>query len=76
MLVISSELTFAKQPVIERSTGDLVGYSGVAWIDLEGRRHLKYGYRLGFAFCKHANVLGCRRRIYQRRIHPLVALQH
>jgi RimJ/RimL family protein N-acetyltransferase len=46
MLTRSAELPFAKQPVIERSTGTIVGYAGVDWFDFEGRRRLEYGYRL------------------------------
>lgn len=46
MLVRGAELTFAKQPVIERSTGIIVGYAGVEWFEFEGRRRLEFGYRL------------------------------
>jgi len=46
MLRTSSELPFAKQPVIELATGAIVGYSGVAWFDFEGARRLEFGYRL------------------------------
>jgi RimJ/RimL family protein N-acetyltransferase len=46
MLRTATELPFAKQPLIERSTGVLVGYSGVAWFDFEGTRRLEFGYRL------------------------------
>lgn len=46
MLVRCTELAFAKQPVIERSTGAIIGYTGVDWFSLEGRRQLEYGYRL------------------------------
>ena len=46
MLVRAAELAFAKQPVIERSSGLIVGYSGVNWFEFEGRRRLEYGYRL------------------------------
>jgi RimJ/RimL family protein N-acetyltransferase len=46
MLRTSRELPFAKQPVIERATGAIVGYSGVAWFDFEGARRLEFGYRL------------------------------
>src|SRR6476661_2124517 len=46
MLVRAAELPFAKQPVIERSSGVIVGYSGVNWFDFEGERRLEYGYRL------------------------------
>lgn len=46
MLARGAELAFAKQPVIERSTGIVVGYAGVNWFDFEGRRRLEFGYRL------------------------------
>jgi RimJ/RimL family protein N-acetyltransferase len=46
MLSTSRELPFAKQPVIERATGAIVGYSGVAWFEFEGARRLEFGYRL------------------------------
>jgi RimJ/RimL family protein N-acetyltransferase len=46
MLIRGAELSFAKQPVIERSTGVIVGYSGVNWFDFEGMRRLEFGYRL------------------------------
>jgi RimJ/RimL family protein N-acetyltransferase len=46
MLANAAELPFAKQPVIERSTGRVVGYAGVDRIDLEGREWLEFGYRL------------------------------
>ena len=46
MLATAGEVPFAKQPVIERATGRILGYSGVAWFDFEGARRLEYGYRL------------------------------
>ncbi len=46
MLLDASELRFAKQPIIERSSGTIVGYSGVAWFTFEGERRLEFGYRL------------------------------
>ena len=46
MLERAAELSFAKQPVIERLTGSIVGYSGVNWFDFEEQRRLEYGYRL------------------------------
>jgi RimJ/RimL family protein N-acetyltransferase len=46
MLRNGTELPYAKQPVIEQSTGTIVGYSGVAWFDFEGQRRLEFGYRL------------------------------
>ena len=46
MLDRASEFGFAEQCVIERSSGELVGYSGVDWFEFEGARRLEYGYRL------------------------------
>ena len=48
MLERAAELTFAKQPIIERQTGAIVGYTGVNWFDFdfEDERRLEYGYRL------------------------------
>ncbi|MGH7746799.1 MAG: GNAT family N-acetyltransferase [Acidimicrobiales bacterium] len=46
MLIRGVEIPFAKQPVIEQSTGVVVGYAGVNWFDFEGQRRLEFGYRL------------------------------
>ena len=46
MLRRGAELPFAKQPVIERSGGVIVGYSGVNWFTFEGHRRLEFGWRL------------------------------
>ncbi|HUW02228.1 MAG TPA: GNAT family N-acetyltransferase [Acidimicrobiales bacterium] len=46
MLERATELAFAKQPVIERSTGTVVGYAGVDWFTFEGQRRLEFGWRL------------------------------
>jgi RimJ/RimL family protein N-acetyltransferase len=46
MLVRAAEIPFAKQPVIDRASGLILGYSGVNWFDFEGERRLEYGYRL------------------------------
>jgi RimJ/RimL family protein N-acetyltransferase len=60
-----AELSFAKQPVVERSSGVVIGYTGVDWIELEGRRWLEWGYRLvagargrGYATEASAALLG------------------
>jgi RimJ/RimL family protein N-acetyltransferase len=39
-------LSFAKQPVIERATGRIVGYSGVDWLEVHGEERLEFGWRL------------------------------
>jgi RimJ/RimL family protein N-acetyltransferase len=46
MLRTAEAVPFAKRPVIERSSGLIVGYSGAAWFEFEGTRRLEYGYRL------------------------------
>jgi RimJ/RimL family protein N-acetyltransferase len=46
MLTRCAEISFAKQPVVERSSQNVVGYTGVDWIEFEGRRWLEWGYRL------------------------------
>ncbi len=46
MLATAAELSFAKQPVVERSSGAIVGYAGVDWFELDGSRELEMGWRL------------------------------
>lgn len=46
MLALAEELPFCKQPVIEQSTGTLIGYAGADFVDWRGERHLEWGYRL------------------------------
>lgn len=46
MLVRADEIAFAKQPVIERSTGTIVGYAGVNTFNFEGKPRLEFGWRL------------------------------
>jgi RimJ/RimL family protein N-acetyltransferase len=46
MLAAGAELPYAKQPVVEQSTGVIVGYCGVAPFEFEGEHRLEFGYRL------------------------------
>jgi RimJ/RimL family protein N-acetyltransferase len=46
MLLTAAAIPFAKQPVIERATDTIVGYSGVAEFEFEGATRLEFGYRL------------------------------
>ena len=46
MLERADEVPFAKQPVIERSSGTILGYTGVDAFEYQGVRRLEYGYRL------------------------------
>jgi RimJ/RimL family protein N-acetyltransferase len=46
MVAVSRAIPFGKQPVVERSSGIIVGYTGVDYIDFEGKTWLEWGYRL------------------------------
>lgn len=46
LVSFAAEVPFAKQPVIERATGRILGYSGVDTAEFEGQTWLEYGYRL------------------------------
>lgn len=46
MLMRAQELPFAKQPVIDREAGVIIGYAGVNWFELSHDRRLEFGYRL------------------------------
>lgn len=46
MVAVCRTIPFGKQPVVELSSGLVVGYTGVDHIDLEGRTWLEWGYRL------------------------------
>ena len=46
MLQTAERVSFAKQPIIERSSGLIVGYTGAAWCEFEGAPRLEFGYRL------------------------------
>jgi RimJ/RimL family protein N-acetyltransferase len=46
MLAMNGEVGFAKQPVVERLSGTIVGYVGVDRFELDGRRVFELGWRL------------------------------
>lgn len=46
MVAVCQTVPFGKQPVVERSSGTVVGYTGVDYIDFEGETWLEWGYRL------------------------------
>jgi len=45
MLALTLLVPYAKQPVIERDTGTIVGYSGVGTVVFEGLDRLEWGWR-------------------------------
>lgn len=46
MVAVCQAIPFGKQPVVELSSGLVVGYTGADCIDFEGRAWLEWGYRL------------------------------
>jgi RimJ/RimL family protein N-acetyltransferase len=46
MIAVCESVPFGKQPVVELSSGLVVGYTGVDYIDFEGKTWLEWGYRL------------------------------
>ena len=46
LLAVNAQVPFAKQPIIVRETGAIVGYAGVDWFELDGEQKLEFGYRL------------------------------
>ena len=50
MIAVCQAVPFGKQPVVELSSGLVVGYAGVDYIDFEGKTWLEWGYRLAPEF--------------------------
>jgi RimJ/RimL family protein N-acetyltransferase len=46
MVAVCQAVPFGKQPVVELSSGLVVGYTGVDHIDIDDRTWLEWGYRL------------------------------
>ncbi len=46
MLAMCQVVPFAKQPIVERASGLVVGYAGVDYFTFEGEERLEWGYRL------------------------------
>jgi RimJ/RimL family protein N-acetyltransferase len=46
MLAMCEVVPFAKQPIVERTSGVVVGYAGVDYFTFEGEERLEWGYRL------------------------------
>lgn len=61
MLLTADTIPYAKQPVIERGSGTIVGYTGADSIVIEGIDRLEWGWRLvpearGFGFATEATT--------------------
>jgi RimJ/RimL family protein N-acetyltransferase len=46
MLAMCEVVPFGKQPIVERASGLVVGYTGVDYFSFEGKQRLEWGYRL------------------------------
>jgi len=46
MLVMCEIIPFSKQPIVERGSGLVIGYTGVDYFTFEGEERLEWGYRL------------------------------
>ena len=46
MVAVCQTIPFGKRPVVELSSGLVVGYTGADYIDFEGKTWLEWGYRL------------------------------
>ncbi|WP_157987402.1 GNAT family N-acetyltransferase [Jiangella endophytica] len=71
MIDVCRTIPFGKQPVVERASGLVVGYTGVDHIDIDGRSRLEWGYRfvpeargLGYATEASRALLEKARRTY------------
>lgn len=46
MLILAAVVPYAKQPIVERTTGTIIGYTGVGSVVLGGTDRLEWGWRL------------------------------
>ncbi len=46
MVAMCEAVPFSKQPIVERSSGSVIGYTGVDHFTFEGKARLEWGYRL------------------------------
>jgi RimJ/RimL family protein N-acetyltransferase len=46
MLEMIREVPFGKQPMVDRSSGTIIGYTGVDWYEFDSGRGLEFGYRV------------------------------
>lgn|GEM_PF-461856 len=46
MLAVAHDVPYAKQPIVERATGTIIGYTGVDTVVFEGIDRLEWGWRL------------------------------
>jgi RimJ/RimL family protein N-acetyltransferase len=79
MVAVCQAVPFGKQPVVELSSGVVVGYTGVDYIDFEGKTRLEWGYRLvpecrGLGYATEASqaLLAKARRTYAGELMAII----
>ena len=80
MVAVCRTVPFGKQPVVELSSGLVVGYTGVDHIEVGGRTWLEWGYRLvpecrgrGYATEAGRALLAEARRTYAGELLAIIA---
>lgn len=80
MVEVCRTVAFGKQPVVERSSGVIVGYIGVDHIELDGKAWLEWGYRLtpecrGLGYATEAGLalMSSARETYQGELLAIIA---
>ena len=80
MVAVCREVPFGKQPVVERASGRVVGYTGVDYLEVDGRTWLEWGYRLiprcrGLGYATEASnaLLAVARRTYEGELLAVIA---
>ncbi|MCU1492461.1 MAG: GCN5-related protein N-acetyltransferase [Acidimicrobiaceae bacterium] len=83
MVAVCQGIPFGKQPVVELSSGLVVGYAGVDYIDFEGKTWLEWGYRLvpecrGLGYATEASqaLLAKARQTYTGTLLAIIAPQN
>jgi RimJ/RimL family protein N-acetyltransferase len=80
MVAVCRAVPFGKQPVVELASGLVIGYTGVDYIEFEGRTWLEWGYRLvpgcrGLGYATEASqaLLAKARRTYAGELLAIIA---
>jgi len=83
MVAVCATVPFGKQPVVELSSGLIVGYTGVDYIDFEGKTWLEWGYRLvpecrGLGYATEASqaLLAKARQTYAGELLAIIGLEN
>ena len=80
MVAVCQAIPFGKQPVVELTSGCVVGYTGVDYFEFEGKTWLEWGYRLvpecrgrGFATEASQALLAKAHRTYAGELLAIIA---